>query len=63
MKILAQFQGQEKYFVRWKNYREHVIEMGGVESIPENIMIFTKAPTTVIGMDEKLIVIPTQQMN
>ena len=63
VKILAQFQGQEKYFVRWKNYREHVIEMGGVESIPENIMIFTKAPTTVIGMDEKLIVIPTQQMN
>ena len=24
------------------------MEMGGVESIPENIMIFTKAPTTVI---------------
>ena len=49
--------------MRWKNYREHAMEMGGVESIPENIMIFTKAPTTVIGMDEKLIVIPTQQMN
>ncbi len=37
-----------------KNYREHAIEMGGVESIPENIMIFTKAPTTVIGIDEKI---------
>ena len=46
-----------------KNYREHAMEMGGVESIPENIMIFTKAPTTVIGIDEKLTVIPTQRMN
>ncbi|MED0971494.1 fumarylacetoacetate hydrolase family protein [Bacillus paramycoides] len=37
-----------------KNYREHAVEMGGVESIPENIMIFTKAPTTVIGIDEQI---------
>ncbi len=28
--------------------------MGGVESIPENIMIFTKAPTTVIGINEQI---------
>ncbi|MEC3078882.1 fumarylacetoacetate hydrolase family protein, partial [Bacillus tropicus] len=37
-----------------KNYREHAIEMGGIESIPENIMIFTKAPTTVIGINEQI---------
>ncbi|AST90552.1 MULTISPECIES: fumarylacetoacetate hydrolase family protein [Sutcliffiella] len=32
-----------------KNYREHAIEMGSVEDIPKHIMMFTKAPTTVIG--------------
>ncbi|KFN02856.1 fumarylacetoacetate hydrolase family protein [Bacillus clarus] len=37
-----------------KNYRDHAVEMGGEESIPENIMIFTKAPTTVIGIGEKI---------
>ncbi len=40
--------------MRWKNYREHAVEMGGVESIPENIMISTKAPTTVIGINEQI---------
>ncbi|PHB22684.1 hypothetical protein COE80_19865 [Bacillus pseudomycoides] len=37
-----------------KNYRDHAIEMGGEESIPKDIMIFTKAPTTVIGNGEKI---------
>ncbi|MDM5187456.1 fumarylacetoacetate hydrolase family protein [Bacillus sp. DX4.1] len=32
-----------------KNYRDHAIEMGGEEAVPKDIMIFTKAPTTVIG--------------
>ncbi|MDQ0232252.1 fumarylacetoacetate hydrolase family protein [Metabacillus malikii] len=32
-----------------KNYREHAIEMGSVEDIPEHVMLFSKAPTTVIG--------------
>lgn len=32
-----------------KNYADHAIEMGGKESIPEHPMVFTKAPTTVIG--------------
>jgi 2-keto-4-pentenoate hydratase/2-oxohepta-3-ene-1,7-dioic acid hydratase in catechol pathway len=32
-----------------KNYAEHAIEMGSVEDIPEHVMVFTKAPTTVIG--------------
>lgn len=32
-----------------KNYREHAIEMGGIDDIPEHPLFFTKAPTTVIG--------------
>ncbi|MFT4414888.1 fumarylacetoacetate hydrolase family protein [Fredinandcohnia humi] len=32
-----------------KNYAEHAIELGSVEDIPEHIMMFTKAPTTVVG--------------
>lgn len=32
-----------------KNYKEHVLEMGSIDDIPEHIMVFTKAPTTVIG--------------
>ncbi|MGD6833785.1 fumarylacetoacetate hydrolase family protein [Sutcliffiella halmapala] len=32
-----------------KNYKDHVLEMGSEGDIPEHIMIFTKAPTSVIG--------------
>lgn len=32
-----------------KNYAEHAIEMGSADDIPEHIMVFTKAPTTVVG--------------
>jgi 2-keto-4-pentenoate hydratase/2-oxohepta-3-ene-1,7-dioic acid hydratase in catechol pathway len=32
-----------------KNYREHAIEMGSEADIPEHIMIFTKASTSVTG--------------
>ncbi|KAB7704968.1 FAA hydrolase family protein [Bacillus aerolatus] len=35
-----------------KNYRDHAIEMGGEESIPSNLMVFTKAPTAVIAANE-----------
>ncbi|MFE8696326.1 fumarylacetoacetate hydrolase family protein [Cytobacillus sp. FJAT-53684] len=35
-----------------KNYADHAIEMGSKEDIPEHIIVFTKAPTTVIGHDE-----------
>ncbi|CAN7467891.1 fumarylacetoacetate hydrolase family protein [Rossellomorea sp. LjRoot5] len=38
-----------------KNYREHAIEMGGVQDIPKNIMIFTKATHTVIGHGETVL--------
>lgn len=32
-----------------KNYAEHAIEMGSEKDIPKHPIIFTKAPTTVIG--------------
>lgn len=32
-----------------KNYADHAIEMGSAADIPKHIMVFTKAPTTVIG--------------
>ncbi|TMU88126.1 fumarylacetoacetate hydrolase family protein [Bacillus sp. BHET2] len=38
-----------------KNYREHAIEMGGEQDIPEHIMIFTKATNTVIGHEEMVL--------
>lgn len=38
-----------------KNYAEHAIEMGSKEDIPEHIMVFTKAPTTVIGHGEAIM--------
>ncbi|MFK2825836.1 fumarylacetoacetate hydrolase family protein [Bacillus sp. B190/17] len=37
-----------------KNYRDHAIEMGGVESIPTDLMVFTKAPTSVIASNEPI---------
>lgn len=35
-----------------KNYADHAIEMGGQEAIPDAPIVFTKAPTTVIGPDQ-----------
>jgi 2-keto-4-pentenoate hydratase/2-oxohepta-3-ene-1,7-dioic acid hydratase in catechol pathway len=35
-----------------KNYKDHVLEMGNEGDIPEHIMIFTKAPTAVVGHRE-----------
>jgi 2-keto-4-pentenoate hydratase/2-oxohepta-3-ene-1,7-dioic acid hydratase in catechol pathway len=37
-----------------KNYAEHAIEMGSKDDIPEHVMVFTKAPTTVIAHDENI---------
>jgi 2-keto-4-pentenoate hydratase/2-oxohepta-3-ene-1,7-dioic acid hydratase in catechol pathway len=37
-----------------KNYRDHAIEMGSEKDIPEHIMIFTKATTTVTGHEQKV---------
>jgi 2-keto-4-pentenoate hydratase/2-oxohepta-3-ene-1,7-dioic acid hydratase in catechol pathway len=38
-----------------KNYADHAIEMGSKDDIPEHIMVFTKAPTSVIGDGEKIL--------
>lgn len=38
-----------------KNYKEHAIEMGSAADIPEHPMIFTKAPTSVIGHEEDIL--------
>jgi 2-keto-4-pentenoate hydratase/2-oxohepta-3-ene-1,7-dioic acid hydratase in catechol pathway len=40
---------RKNIFCVGKNYREHAIEMGSEQDIPEDIIIFTKAPTTVTG--------------
>nr|WP_240951734.1 fumarylacetoacetate hydrolase family protein [Bacillus sp. RO2] len=46
---------RKNIFCVGKNYREHVLEMGSEEDIPEHIMIFTKVPTTVIGHEEIIL--------
>jgi 2-keto-4-pentenoate hydratase/2-oxohepta-3-ene-1,7-dioic acid hydratase in catechol pathway len=38
-----------------KNYVDHVLEMGSKDDMPEHIMIFTKAPTTVVGTYDKVM--------
>ncbi|MBT2694343.1 fumarylacetoacetate hydrolase family protein [Bacillus sp. ISL-55] len=37
-----------------KNYAEHAIEMGSKDDIPEHVMVFTKAPTTVIAHGQSI---------
>ncbi|WP_108670101.1 fumarylacetoacetate hydrolase family protein [Peribacillus acanthi] len=32
-----------------KNYADHAIEMGSADDIPEHVMMFSKAPTAIIG--------------
>lgn len=38
-----------------KNYADHAIEMGSKDDIPEHVMVFTKAPTSVIGHGEAIL--------
>jgi len=38
-----------------KNYADHAIEMGSKDDIPEHVMVFTKAPTAVIGHQEIIL--------
>lgn len=38
-----------------KNYAEHAIEMGSAADIPEHVMVFTKAPTTVAAHGETVL--------
>lgn len=37
-----------------KNYREHAIELGSEADIPEHLMVFTKAPTSIIGHKQQV---------
>lgn len=46
---------QKNIFCVGKNYAEHAIEMGSAEDIPKHVMVFTKAPTTVIGPDTTVL--------
>lgn len=45
---------KKNIFCVGKNYREHAIEMGSEEDIPKHVMLFSKAPTTVIGHEDKI---------
>ncbi|HYK74983.1 MAG TPA: fumarylacetoacetate hydrolase family protein [Pseudoneobacillus sp.] len=54
--ILAPIPRPEKnIFCVGKNYVEHAIEMGSVEDIPEHVMVFTKAPTSVVGPNAEVL--------
>jgi 2-keto-4-pentenoate hydratase/2-oxohepta-3-ene-1,7-dioic acid hydratase in catechol pathway len=37
-----------------KNYRDHAIEMGSEADIPKEIIVFTKAPTAVVGHQARI---------
>lgn len=56
VKLLAPIPKPAKnIFCVGKNYAEHAIEMGSKDDIPEHVMIFTKAPTTVVGPNEDIL--------
>ncbi|PLR78879.1 hypothetical protein CU633_03560 [Bacillus sp. V3-13] len=56
VKLLAPIPRPAKnIFCVGKNYAEHAIEMGSKEDIPEHVMVFTKAPTTVIGPQDVIL--------
>ncbi|KAB7665393.1 fumarylacetoacetate hydrolase family protein [Bacillus sp. B1-b2] len=56
VKVMAPIPRPKKnIFCVGKNYVEHAIEMGSKEDIPEHVMVFTKAPTTVIGDKEGVL--------
>ncbi|TKC18235.1 fumarylacetoacetate hydrolase family protein [Robertmurraya kyonggiensis] len=56
VKLLAPIPRPAKnIFCVGKNYEEHAIEMGSKDDIPEHVMVFTKAPTTVIGPNETVL--------
>ncbi|WP_042455210.1 fumarylacetoacetate hydrolase family protein [Neobacillus dielmonensis] len=38
-----------------KNYAEHAIEMGSVQDIPKDPIVFTKSPTAVVGPNEVVL--------
>jgi 2-keto-4-pentenoate hydratase/2-oxohepta-3-ene-1,7-dioic acid hydratase in catechol pathway len=46
---------EKNIFCIGKNYAEHAIEMGSAADIPEHPMVFTKAPTTVVGHNSTVL--------
>ncbi|RSK26381.1 FAA hydrolase family protein [Bacillus sp. HMF5848] len=46
---------RKNIFCVGKNYRDHAIEMGSAADIPKHVMLFSKAPTTVIGPNETVL--------
>lgn len=55
VKIFAPIPRPEKnIFCIGKNYADHAIELGSEKDIPEHLIVFTKAPTTVIGPNESV---------
>jgi 2-keto-4-pentenoate hydratase/2-oxohepta-3-ene-1,7-dioic acid hydratase in catechol pathway len=56
VELLAPIPKPEKnIFCIGKNYAEHAIEMGSAADIPEHVMVFTKAPTTVVGHNVEVL--------
>jgi 2-keto-4-pentenoate hydratase/2-oxohepta-3-ene-1,7-dioic acid hydratase in catechol pathway len=56
VKLLAPIPYPRKnVFCVGKNYADHAIEMGSAADIPEDIIVFTKTPTTVIGHKETVL--------
>jgi 2-keto-4-pentenoate hydratase/2-oxohepta-3-ene-1,7-dioic acid hydratase in catechol pathway len=56
VKLLAPIQRPRKnVFCIGKNYRDHALEMGSAADIPEHVMVFTKAPTAVIGHGDAIL--------
>ncbi|MCU9612470.1 fumarylacetoacetate hydrolase family protein [Caldibacillus lycopersici] len=45
---------QKNIFCIGKNYRDHAIEMGSEKDIPTDLIVFTKAPTTVIASNDRI---------
>lgn len=55
VKILAPIPRPTKnIFCVGKNYHEHVLEMGSEEDVPKHVMLFSKAPTTVVGHEDEV---------
>jgi 2-keto-4-pentenoate hydratase/2-oxohepta-3-ene-1,7-dioic acid hydratase in catechol pathway len=45
---------RKNIFCVGKNYRDHAMELGSEADIPVDVMLFSKAPTTVIGHEETI---------
>lgn len=46
---------RKNIFCVGKNYQDHAIEMGSAADIPTDMIVFTKAPTTVIGTNASVL--------